>query len=202
MTLAPAETNGRRTQAERSAATQARLLDATIDCLAELGWARTTTTEVVRRAGVSRGAQVHHFPTKDDLVVAAVDHLFVRRTAEFRAAFVGLPPEERTADRAVDLLWDIFQGPTFAAWLEVVVAARTDERLRAALTPVEHRFHDNVERTFLELFPGADPLAARFAFTVLDGLALDRIGCPDDDADQILGVLKFLATTIGTGGTG
>ena len=199
MTLAPADTNGRRTQAERSAATQARLLDAAVECLAELGWARTTTTEVVRRAGVSRGAQVHHFPTKDDLVVAAIEHLFERRTAEFRATFDGLPPEHRTADRAVDLLWEIVQGPCFAAWLEVVVAARTDDRLRAALEPVEHRFHENVERTFLELFPGADPLAARFAFTVLDGLALDQIGCPDRDAEQILGVLKFLATTIGSG---
>jgi AcrR family transcriptional regulator len=196
MTLV-SEATGRRTQAERSAAMRARLLDAAVECLAELGWARTTTTEVVRRAGVSRGAQVHHFPTKDDLVVAAVDHLFDRRQAEFRAAFDDLPAEERTADRAIDLLWQIFQGPTFAAWLEVVVAARTDERLRSALTPVERRFHEGVERTFLELFPGADVLAARFAFTVLDGVALDRIGCPDHDAEAILGVLKFLATTIG-----
>jgi AcrR family transcriptional regulator len=196
VTLAPADTNGRRTQAERSAATQARLLDATLETLAELGWARTSTTEVVRRAGVSRGAQVHHFPTKDDLVVAAIEHLFERRQAEFRAAFDGLPPDQRTADRAVDLLWEIYQGPTFTAWLEVVVAARTDERLRAALTPIEHRFHQGVEATFLDLFPGADPIGARFAFTVLDGLALDQIGCPDRDADEILGVLKFLATMI------
>lgn len=187
------------TQAERSAAMRTRLLDATLDALAELGWARTTTTEVVRRAGVSRGAQVHHFPTKDDLVVAAVEHLFDRRQDEFRAAFDGLPAAERTAGRAVDLLWRIFQGPTFTAWLEVVVAARTDDRLRAALEPVEHNFHLSVEKTFLELFPGADPLAARFAFTVLDGLALDQIGCPDHDAEQILGVLKFLATTVGGG---
>ena len=78
-------------------------------------------------------------------------------------------------------------------------AARTDDRLRAALEPVEHNFHLSVEKTFLELFPGADPLAARFAFTVLDGLALDQIGCPDHDAEQILGVLKFLATTVGGG---
>lgn len=188
-----------RTQAERSAATRTRLLDATVECLAEVGWARTTTTEVVRRAGVSRGAQVHHFPTKDDLVVAAIDHLFERRQAEFRDAFDDLPSAERTADRAVDLLWETVQGATFAAWLEVVVAARTDDRLRQALEPVEHRFHQNVEKTFDELFPGADPLAARFAFTVLDGLALDQIGCPDHDAGQILGVLKFLATTVGGG---
>ena len=73
----------RRTNAERSAATQARLLDATIESLVELGWAATSTTEVVRRAGVSRGAQVHHFPTKEDLVLAALDYLLERRLRAF-----------------------------------------------------------------------------------------------------------------------
>lgn len=186
-----------RTQAERSAATQARLLDATVECLADAGWARTSTTEVVRRAGVSRGAQVHHFPTKDDLVVAAIEHLFARRTEEFRDAFAELPPDERTAERAIDLLWATVQGPTFRAWLEVVVAARTDPRLWAALEPVEHRFHEDVERTFLELFPGAPTIAVRFAFTVLDGLAVEQLGCTRHDAGEMLGVLKYLATTIG-----
>ena len=197
MTLAPPEASGRRTQAERSAATQARLLDATLDCLADVGWARTTTTEVVRRAGVSRGAQVHHFPTKDDLVVAAIAHLFERRQQEFRDAFAELPSGERTADRGVDLLWETVQGATFRVWLEVVVAARTDERLRAALEPVEHEFHESVERMFLEFFPGAPTVAIRFAFTVLDGLAVEQLGGARTDADEMLGVLKYLATTIG-----
>ena len=62
----------RRTQAERTAETTAKLLDATADCLVERGYAGTSTVEVCRRAGVSRGALVHHFPSKDDLVAAAV----------------------------------------------------------------------------------------------------------------------------------
>lgn len=187
----------RRTQAERSATMRTRLLDATLECLAKLGWARTTTTEVVRRAGVSRGAQVHHFPTKADLVVAAIEHLFARRHEEFRDAFDGLPAGQRTSERAIDLLWATVQGATFQAWLEVVVAARTDERLHAALEPVEHRFHQDVEHTFLELFPGAPTLAVRFAFTVLDGLAIEQLAGTRHDADEMLGVLKHLATTIG-----
>jgi AcrR family transcriptional regulator len=189
-----------RTQAERSAATQARLLDATLDCLADVGWARTTTTEVVRRAGVSRGAQVHHFPTKHDLVVAAIDHLFERRQIEFRDAFDRLPPTRRTADAAIDLLWQTVQGATFAAWLEVVVAARTDERLREAMEPIEQRFQDGVEKTFVELFPDAPTIAVWFAFTVLDGLAVGQIGCPRHDADEMLGVLKLMASTLGAEG--
>ena len=63
----------RRTHAERSATTRTALLDATIECLAELGYSGTTTAEVVRRAGLSRGAQVHHFPTKALLIAAALD---------------------------------------------------------------------------------------------------------------------------------
>ena len=59
-------------QQERSRATQIRLLDATVDCLVEHGWAGTTTTVVAARAGVSRGAQLHHYPTKSALVIAAV----------------------------------------------------------------------------------------------------------------------------------
>src|SRR5439155_24817595 len=123
----------RRTPAERRAETPGRRLDATLACLSELGYAGTTTTEIVRRAGVSRGAQVHHFPTKAELVVAAVEHLFARRHEEFRAAFA---ERERTLDAALDLLWEMFQGPTFDAWLELVVAGRTDPELHAEVARV------------------------------------------------------------------
>ncbi|MEA2623997.1 MAG: hypothetical protein QOD06_42, partial [Candidatus Binatota bacterium] len=114
----------RRTQGERSASTRSRLLDATIDSLAELGYAGTTTTVIAERAGVSRGAQLHHFPTKAELVTTAVEHLFQRRNQEFRTAMAKLPPAVDRAEAAVDLLWAIFSGPTFYAWLELVVAGR------------------------------------------------------------------------------
>jgi len=119
----------RRTQEERSATTRGRLLDATVECLAELGYARTTTTEIAERGGVSRGAQLHHFPTKAELVTEAVGHLFDRRDQEFRDAFARLPDDARRGSTAVDLLWSMVEGPTFHAWLELVVAARTDVQL-------------------------------------------------------------------------
>src|SRR3989337_1785880 len=78
-------------QEERSRAMRQRLLEATIECLGERGWAGTSTTLVSRRAGVSRGAQLHHFPTKADLVVAAVEHLTEVRGAELAAAARALP---------------------------------------------------------------------------------------------------------------
>src|SRR5579863_6792507 len=75
-------------QDARSNETQLRLLDATIACLHERGYANTTTTEIANRAGVSRGAQLHHFPHKNDLVVRALDHLFSLRIAEMREAAI------------------------------------------------------------------------------------------------------------------
>src|SRR5438045_1209547 len=143
----------RRTQEERSAATRARLLDATLECLVELGYARTTTTEIAERAGVSRGAQLHHFPTRMELVLAAVEHVFAVRDVEFHQAFARLPEGANRAAAAVDLLWHIMSGDTFAAWLELAVAARTDGELRKKLHAIGGRAARRIERTFRELFP-------------------------------------------------
>jgi AcrR family transcriptional regulator len=186
-------------QAERSAATQLRLLDATIEALTEVGWTGTTTTEVVRRAGVSRGAQVHHYPTKEGLVLAAIEHLLERRLEEYHEAFDRLPAENRTPDAAIDLLWASCFGPTFEAWLELAVAARLDPALQARFREVETRFWDeNLER-FRGMFPevAGDPvfarIALRFTFSVLDGLALGRlIGVADDDLSEVREAFKTL----------
>ena len=78
-------------QQDRSRLTQRRLLDATVECLIEVGWAATTTTLVADRAGVSRGAQLHHYPTKATLVLAAVEHLIQRRGEELEAEAATLP---------------------------------------------------------------------------------------------------------------
>src|SRR3954469_23741665 len=82
----------RRSQAERSAATREALLDATLECLVQDGYANTTTARVAERAGVSRGAHLHHFQTRQALVAAAIEHLAQRRTRELLAAAADLPP--------------------------------------------------------------------------------------------------------------
>ncbi|MFC7550519.1 TetR/AcrR family transcriptional regulator [Plantactinospora sp. GCM10030261] len=142
-------------QQERSRATQARLLEATVDALVEHGWSGTTTTVVAARAGVSRGAQLHHYPTKAALVLAAVEHLAERRAAEIRAEAAALPAGPDRAGRVVDMLAALFTGPLFAAALELWVAARTDPELRAALVPLEARVGREMHRMTVELL-GAD----------------------------------------------
>src|SRR5947208_12675209 len=117
----------RQTNEERSAQTRAKVLDATVDCLIELGYAGTTTTLIAERAGVSRGAQLHHFPTKAELVAAAVAHLSHRIGEELQEEAAQLPVGKDRPAAAVDLLWSTFSTPLFTAWLELTVAARTDE---------------------------------------------------------------------------
>jgi AcrR family transcriptional regulator len=140
-------------QQERSRATQRRLLEATVDCLVEHGWSGTTTTLIAAKAGVSRGAQLHHYPTKAALVLAAVEHLSLRRAEEIRSEAAGLPPGD--TDRVIELLAAAFTGPLYVAALEVWVAARTDSGLRAALVPLEARVGREMHRLAVDLL-GAD----------------------------------------------
>jgi AcrR family transcriptional regulator len=142
-------------QQERSRATQARLLEATVDCLVERGWSGTTTTVVAAMAGVSRGAQLHHYPTKASLVMAAVEHLAERRAEEIRNEAAALPPGPQRLDGVVDMLAAAFTGPLYVAALEVWIAARTDPELRAALVPLEARVGREMHRLTVELI-GAD----------------------------------------------
>ena len=116
---------------------RARLLEATVELLVEKGFSGTTTTLVSERAGVSRGAQLHHFPTKNDLVVAAVAHLTERRGQELAAAAAQLPVGEQRTRAVIQMLGDHFAGPVFTAALELWVAARTDEALLEAVAPLE-----------------------------------------------------------------
>ncbi len=170
----------RRTQEERSAATRARLLDAAVACLVELGYGGTTTTVIAERAGVSRGAQLHHFATRAQLISAAVQHVFQGLTDDYRAGFAAIPPGADRVDAAVDLLWSLYLQPRHLAALDLYLAARTDPELRAALAPVAAQHRENVLALAREYFPEAARHGARFEALldlILDtmlGLALAR----------------------------
>ena len=143
----------RRTQAERRAATRAALVRATVESLVELGYAHTTTQEVQRRAGVSRGALTHHFTSKADLVLAAVDHLYEEFSDSVRQAVADLPADGVTRVRlGVELVWERFHGPLFVATMELWTAARTDPELRAALLPHERRLGIQLRELAFEVF--------------------------------------------------
>lgn len=129
-------------------------MEATVECLVEVGFGGTSTTLISERAGVSRGAQLHHFPTKNALVVAAVAHLTDVRGAELAAAAGAVPAARRTRD-VLRMLGDHFASPVFVAALELWVAARTDPALLAAVEPLELRIGRQTHRMTVELL-GAD----------------------------------------------
>ncbi|MCC7111854.1 MAG: TetR/AcrR family transcriptional regulator [Deltaproteobacteria bacterium] len=196
---------GRRTQAERTAAMRERLLEATVECLVELGYTGTTTTAVVKRAGVSRGAILHHFPTKQDLVSTAVEYVLDRRNAAFVQRFASsLPPrrDERFVEALMQALWTEVDGPLFYAWLELVVASRTDPELRTRVGKIAERWTETTDLGFREIFglprqPGRHPhaLAPIFSFMVLNGLALEKLARPhaSDVEKRVLRALKTMA---------
>ena len=127
----------RRSQAQRSAATREALLDATIACLVEDGYASTTTSRVCERAGLSRGAHLHHFQTRQALLAAAMEHLAERRGTALLAAAERLPDGPERLAAGLDLLWAGYASPLYQAALDLWTHARTDPELRERLEPVE-----------------------------------------------------------------
>ncbi|WP_204869639.1 TetR/AcrR family transcriptional regulator [Rhodococcoides corynebacterioides] len=165
----PAAQPARRTQAERTAGTRAKLLDAAIDTLVDVGYSRASTQEIARRAGVSRGAQLHHFPTKEALVVAAVERLVERRLDELVGVHRGGPVGPA-------LLLDAFSGPLFHAALELWVAARTDAALHAAVEPLERRVTEVLQEGGRELYGDSmSPAAFDLSIELARGMAVSAI---------------------------
>lgn len=138
-------------QEQRTRAMRARLLDATVELLVERGFAGTSTTLVSQRAGVSRGAQLHHFPAKNDLVVAAVEHITEARGQALKEAARTLPEGGRRTRQVLAMLADHVTSPVFTAALELWVAARTDEQLAAAVGPLEQHIGRELHRLTVEL---------------------------------------------------
>lgn len=145
-------------QEERTRAMRARLLEATVTCLVEYGFAGTSTTLVSQRAGVSRGAQLHHFPTKNALVVAAVEHLTEVRGQALAEAADALPEGPGRTRAVLQMLADHMADDVFAAALELWVAARTDEQLMAAVAPLEQRIGRDMHRLTVEVLDADESL--------------------------------------------
>ncbi|HEY8585053.1 MAG TPA: TetR/AcrR family transcriptional regulator [Capillimicrobium sp.] len=165
------------TQAQRSAATREALLDATLASLVDVGYAGTTTAGVCERAGLSRGAHLHHFQTRAALMAAAVEHLADQLGQELLVALESLPEGEGRSEAGLDLLWRAYAGELFQAALDLWTHARTDPELRERLEPVERMLERRTARLARFLFPAladrpdVEPLVVMAVATVR-GLAL------------------------------
>jgi AcrR family transcriptional regulator len=199
MALGRAATPVRHPQQDRSRATRQRLLDASLRCLAELGWSGTTVAVVAGRAGVSRGAAQHHFPTREDLVTAAVEHMSEVRAAEIAKAAAALAGGRRRTEAVLTALVDLYSGPLFRAALHLWVAAAADEALRAQIGPLEARLGREAHQMALELLrvderePGARE-TVQATLDLVRGLGLAAL--LRDDSARRARVLRQWARTL------
>ena len=180
----------RRTQSERRAETRGRLLDATIESLIEVGYAGTTIRAVTERAGVSQGAQSHHFPHRVDLVASAFEHLAEQRSARYVEQARELKGDRAARLRALlDMLWEDFSSPLFTVAAKLWVASADDEELRERLIPVERRINAGMAKIAREVAgdlggePGFDRKLA-VAMNTIAGLALVREFDPSGRASR------------------
>jgi len=186
-------------QQDRSRATRQRLLEAAVECLAELGWTGTTVAVVAERAGVSRGAAQHHFPTREDLFTASIEYMATVRADEIRRETVRLPQAASHTEAVVDLIVRLYTGPVFRAALHVWVAASSDPALRSQIAPLESTLARRAHQLAIELL-GADESVPGVRETVQATLDLARgLALADlltDDSKRRRGVIKQWARAL------
>jgi AcrR family transcriptional regulator len=181
-------------QQDRSRATRRRLLEAAVECLAEFGWAGSTVTVVAERAGVSRGAAQHHFPTREDLFTAAVEHVAEERLLAVRDRLAALPADggSRT-ETVVAAIVLMYTGELFRAALQLWVAAGGEEALRARIITLENHVGREAHRAAVELL-GVDEQAPGVRETVQATLDMARgLGLANlltDDSVRRAGVVR------------
>ena len=188
MTAAPY----REPQQDRSRATRARLLEAAITCLADQGYQASTVAVVAERAGVSRGAAQHHFPTREALFTAALEHVTRERAEEMKQELAGLPGRPDTP-RIVEVVFALFTGTLFRAALALWVAAAAEPALREQIVPLEARMGREAHRLVVDLL-GADEKRPGVRETVQATLDLARgLGLADlltDDSRRRAGIAR------------
>jgi AcrR family transcriptional regulator len=186
----------RLTQDEKTAETRRRLLDAAIVCLIDRGYANTTTSEIAERAGLSRGAQLYHFPKKEELLTSAVEHLFELKFGEMKEKVSRLTNENDRRAMAIDLMWEISNGRLTTAWIELVVASRTDLYLQKSVSAANDRIADFINRSFEELFPrtgAASPhyeVIPHIVCLTMEAMAFEGMTLNSELTAKILNALK------------
>jgi AcrR family transcriptional regulator len=165
-----------------------RVVDAAIEALCELGYARTSVTEIGARAGVSQGGMFRHFDSRLDVVVAAAEAVCERQLVEFRARLAGTDGSLRAL---LELTRAACRAPINAAWHELLGAARTDPQLRARLEPTITRYYGRIVELAREqptVLAVPDDRLRTLVMTVIhtfDGEALARTVHPEPEQDEI-----------------
>lgn len=189
----------RRTQAERSASTRARILEAAVSCLDEAGYGATTTVSVAAAAKVSRGAMLHHFPSKADLMLATLTHVIERNQSNFIEAIQSIAdPWERYA-ALPDHRLAAARQPAGVAFMEIMVGARSDEAVRARFPEFQHQIAGRGSQRLADWAQASgvkvtarDQAVSHTISLAIFGLAIEAQINPGANTDEVLTILREL----------
>ncbi len=184
-------------QARKSEATRNQIVTAAIRCIVESSYSNTTTMKIAEKAGLSRGAMLHHFPSKKDIVRAVVDYLHEKRLLAFRRSIKELPKGADRVKLAVRSYWEHVNHPLYVAIFELAVAARTDKELSEILKPAQLAFDQEWYATAREVFPEwqSDPeafdLALNLTQQLMEGMSISHFThARQVDEEQLLTFLE------------
>src|SRR5215469_2124287 len=184
-------------QAQKSASTRTQIVEAAIKCFIDAGYSRTTTTLIAEKAGLSRGAMLHHFPSRLAVVRAAVEHLHSKRLRAFRKAVGKAAPDGDHVRQGVEAYWAHVRHPLFVAFFELAVAARSDKELASILRPAQEAFEREWHQAAVDVFPewrgrgDKFDLALDLSRYVLEGMAISFLTHKETERDKrVLGFLE------------
>lgn len=186
-------------QASKSNATRSHILDATVRCLAEMPCSEVSTSVVCERSGVSRGGVQYHFPTRSELLRAAIEHVNQRRLDAYRRDLETVPVDVAVTDHIIETHWKNLTSPEFRAYQELVVAARSDPELKQALSAQFPDFMREWLQTSFRRFGWrySTPEVMRIgniAHYLMDGMAYGQLAgqLAGDEIDELLDYAKGL----------
>ncbi|MDB5483240.1 MAG: transcriptional regulator, TetR family [Caulobacteraceae bacterium] len=194
------EHEGENWQKRKSAQTRVVILEAAIDCLEKHGYAHTTTQLIAEIAGVSRGAMLHHYPTRHELIDSVIGYTVFRRMEVLITRLRALSDVDRIENMVgLELYWESLLTREFSAYLELLIASRTDAELAETFLPTARRFNrielDEVIHVFpeWEAEPIAYSVAVNYLVSSMQGLLINK---PLFDDSQITRIRQIIARNI------
>jgi len=184
----------RPTQQQRRDATRRKLLGAAVRCIADFGYHGATMDLIVARAGLSRGAQMHHFPTKLDFAIATYDYLLGNLTDQLREQTQNILQGKGEPADLFKYLWrNYYSGDLFVVCMELALLSRLQPSLQSRLMEITDRFHLSVDESWNVLCRGKNIDEARnvrvlnLTMSLLRGLAVQTTlwQHPDELNDQL-----------------
>jgi AcrR family transcriptional regulator len=191
----------RQTQEERSEGTQQRIISAAIEILYDEGYVAATTHSISARAGVSRGAMLHHFPSKDDLMLAVVRIAHERDSMYMREGLTKISDPLERYFALPDLAWEVMSGPAGIAVLEIMMSSRSNSALAKRLAPLQSEIESQSQERIVQLMQDAglrrEPISkdfANLAVAAIRGFSIEAMF--HKDTKRITNSLKSFKTLI------